>query len=194
MITLRFACALLAATLSFTVPGTAVGAEPQLTRAQALKRLSEDDPARRREAVARLGEVGVMADAKALVAQLRDTDEEVRSGAEDALWKIWARSGDAKVDKLYETGVRQMSEGLAKEAVATFTRIIEMKPDFAEAWNKRATVYFLMGEHKKSLADCDEVMKRNPSVLRGDCPGMAIATVHLFAFRENCDEHRRNIL
>ena len=55
-----------------------------------------------------------------------------------------------------------MSAGLAEEAVATFTRIIKMKPEFAEAWNKRATLYFFMGEHQKSLADCDEVMKRNP--------------------------------
>jgi tetratricopeptide (TPR) repeat protein len=103
-----------------------------------------------------------MADAKALVAQLRDTDEETRSSAEESLWKIWARSGDEKVDTLYRQGIRQMSEGLAKDAVATFSRIIEMKPGFAEAWNKRATLYFLMGEHQKSLADCDEVMKRNP--------------------------------
>jgi tetratricopeptide (TPR) repeat protein len=140
----------------------AVAAEPKLTRAQALQRLSDADAARRREAVARLGEVGVMADAKALVAQLRDTDEETRSGAEESLWKIWARSGDEKVDVQYRQGIRQMEAGLAKDAVATFSRIIELKPGFAEAWNKRATLYFLMGEHEKSLADCDEVMKRNP--------------------------------
>jgi tetratricopeptide (TPR) repeat protein len=139
-----------------------VAAEPKLTRAQALQRLSDVDAARRREAVARLGDVGIMADAKALVAQLRDTDEETRSGAEESLWKIWARSGDEKVDTLYRQGIRQMGEGLAQDAVATFSRIIDMKPGFAEAWNKRATLYFLMGEHEKSLADCDEVMKRNP--------------------------------
>jgi len=41
-------------------------------------------------------------------------------------------------------------------------RVILMKPDFAEGWNKRATVYYVLGEYAKSLADCDEVMKRNP--------------------------------
>jgi len=55
-----------------------------------------------------------------------------------------------------------MEEGELTDAIATFTRIIERKPDFAEAWNKRATLYFLVGELRKSLADCDEVMKRNP--------------------------------
>ena len=156
------ACALFAATLSVILPTGVAAAEAGLTRAEALQRLSETDAATRREAVARLGDVGVMADSKALVKQLRDADEDVRSRAEESLWKIWARSGDEKVDTLYRQGIRQMGEGLAQDAVATFSRIIEMKPGFAEAWNKRATLYFLMGEHRKSLADCDEVMKRNP--------------------------------
>jgi tetratricopeptide (TPR) repeat protein len=154
--------ALLAAAISMILFTSAVAAEPALTRAQALQRLSQADDAKRREAVARLGDVGVMADAKALVERLRDTDEDTRSAAEVSLWKIWARSGDEKVDKVYRLGVQQMSAGLATDALATFSRIIEMKPGFAEAWNKRATIYFLMGDHQKSLADCDEVMKRNP--------------------------------
>jgi tetratricopeptide (TPR) repeat protein len=56
-----------------------------------------------------------------------------------------------------------MRHGDGPGAVETFTKAIQRKPDFAEAWNKRATVYFLMGEHQKSLEDCDEVMKRNPA-------------------------------
>jgi tetratricopeptide (TPR) repeat protein len=41
--------------------------------------------------------------------------------------------------------------------------VIKRKPAFAEGWNKRATVLFLAGEFKRSLADCDQVMKRNPN-------------------------------
>jgi tetratricopeptide (TPR) repeat protein len=48
-------------------------------------------------------------------------------------------------------------------SIALFDEAIERKPGFAEAWNKRATAYFIMGEYKKSLADCDEVIKRNPN-------------------------------
>jgi len=55
-----------------------------------------------------------------------------------------------------------MNHGQAEAAIDTFTEIIRLKPDFAEAWNKRATVYFLIGEYDKSLRDCDEVIKRNP--------------------------------
>lgn len=140
----------------------ATESDQKLSRAQALQRLTHADAGKRREAAIRLGDVGVMADAKALVKELRDTDEDARKSAEEALWRIWSRSGNAKVDALYKRGVLEMADGEAEEAIATFSRIIEMKPDFAEAWNKRATVYFFIGELEKSLADCDEVMKRNP--------------------------------
>jgi tetratricopeptide (TPR) repeat protein len=103
-----------------------------------------------------------MADARALVRALKDSDEETRESAERALWQIWSRSGDAAIDQLYATGIQQMQDGELADAIATFTRIIERKPEFAEAWNKRATLYFLVGDLRKSLADCDEVMKRNP--------------------------------
>ena len=48
-------------------------------------------------------------------------------------------------------------------ALAVFDDIVQRKPAFAEGWNKRATLYFLLGEHDKSLKDCDEVLKRNPN-------------------------------
>jgi tetratricopeptide (TPR) repeat protein len=41
--------------------------------------------------------------------------------------------------------------------------VIKRKPAFAEGWNKRATALFLAGDFKRSLADCDQVMKRNPN-------------------------------
>ena len=158
MRTRLLACAVLAMTLAYPV----LAAGPALSRTEAVKRLSDADVSKRREAIARLGDVGQMTDASALVQELKDPEEVVRSEAEEALWRIWSRSGDAKVDTLYKKGMAQMSAGDGEGAVETFTRIIKMKPTFAEAWNKRATVYFLMEEYEKSLADCDEVMKRNP--------------------------------
>ena len=94
---------------------------------------------------------------------LADPDEVVRVLAEHSVWQVWSRSGDKDIDGQFQVGVEQMSRGDGEAAVETFTRIIQRKPDFAEAWNKRATLYFLMGENEKSLHDCDEVMKRNPA-------------------------------
>jgi tetratricopeptide (TPR) repeat protein len=133
-----------------------------MTRTQAARLLDSGDAQERKSGVGRLGEVGTMPDVPLLLRELRDPDEEARDEAQQAIWRIWSRSGDPEVDKLYETGIQQMSAGELDDSIATFTRIIKLKPDFAEGWNKRATVYFLAGDMRKSLADCDEVMKRNP--------------------------------
>ncbi len=141
--------------------GTAAQAQ-ELSREQAVQLLSDANAQTRRDATLRLGEVGRMDDVTLLLRSLRDPDEDTRDHAEQAIWRIWARSGDQEADRLYQTGIEQIDAGDLKQAIATFTRIIEIKPDFAEAWNKRATLYFLVGDLRKSLADCDEVMKRNP--------------------------------
>ncbi|HTK89939.1 MAG TPA: tetratricopeptide repeat protein [Verrucomicrobiae bacterium] len=133
------------------------------SREQALTDLSREDVEARRRAAAALGEVGRMEDVPALVQALRDRDGIVRALAENSLWGVWSHSGDPEVDALFELGVEQMNLRQGPSAVDIFTRIVEKKPEFAEGWNKRATVYFLMGEYDKSLRDCDEVMKRNPS-------------------------------
>jgi tetratricopeptide (TPR) repeat protein len=135
---------------------------PPLSREQALQALAHAEVQLRRQAVIRLGDVGVMSDTAALQRALRDADDGTRANAERAMWRIWERSGDPRVDKLYRTGVEQMSSGELQKGIATFTRIVELKPGFAEGWNKRATLYFLAGEYSRSLADCAEVIKRNP--------------------------------
>ena len=154
--------ALFAAVVSIALLSGAAAQAQELSREQAVRELSKADTKLRRDAASRLGEVGTMADATLLVKALRDADEDVRERAEQALWRIWARSGDQEVDKLYQVGVEQMSAGDLRQSIATFTRIIELKPEFAEGWNKRATLYFLVDDLRKSLADCDEVIKRNP--------------------------------
>jgi tetratricopeptide (TPR) repeat protein len=136
---------------------------PPLTREQALEDLKKPDVDARRRAAVRLGDLGVMADVPILLQALRDQDPVVQALVENSIWLVWSRSGDAQIDALFQVGLEQLNRRAGPAAVETFTRIIEKKPDFAEGWNKRATMYFLMGEYEKSLRDCDEVMKRNPA-------------------------------
>ena len=86
----------------------------------------------------------------------------MRDYAEQALWTLWSRSGDAALDALMARGVGEMQAGEHAAAIASFGEVVKRKPDFAEGWNKRATVYYLAGEYDKSIADCAEVLKRNP--------------------------------
>jgi len=136
--------------------------KPRPTREEALRDLTSPDVEARRLATAWLGELATPADLPALFGQLRDSDDLVRALTENSIWQTWSRSGDDKVDALFKIGVAQMNQGQAESALDTFTEIIKRKPEFAEGWNKRATIYFLIGEYDKSLADCDEVIKRNP--------------------------------
>ena len=116
----------------------------------------------RAEALAWIAGHGTQADANVLKEHLTDDNAYVRSVAEQALWTLWSRSGDDTVDGLLAAGVEQMRTGDLDGAIATFSAVITQKPEFAEGWNKRATALFLAGEFRRSLADCDEVMKRNP--------------------------------
>lgn len=116
----------------------------------------------RRRAAQALGQSGTMGDLPALVRALRDTDPGVRASSEASMWEIWSRSGDEEVDRLFTLGLAQMTASQGEAAVQTFSRIIRERPDFAEGWNKRATLYYLLGDYERSLADCQEVMKRNP--------------------------------
>jgi tetratricopeptide (TPR) repeat protein len=151
----------LAAVALLVLLSTAAHAAP-LGRADALAALDDRDVDRRRLAAAALAEHGTMADLPRLARALRDGDGLVRAIVERSMWEIWSRSGDPEIDRLLALGVEQMNERRPEAAVETFTTIIERRPDFAEGWNKRATVLYLIGEYRKSLADCDEVMTRNP--------------------------------
>ena len=142
------------------VPAALAGA---LGREQALAALASTDVEARRAAAEQLGEIGKMADADALLDALYDQDEMVRTLAEASVWQVWSRSGDARADALLQTGIRHMQDGQMGAAVDDFTHAIEIRPDFAEGWNKRATAYYLMGDLDQSLHDCDEVIRRNPN-------------------------------
>jgi len=132
------------------------------SRKLALTQLQSRDADARLAACALLAEIGKQEDLPFLQSHLFDEDDRIRSTAEAAIWRIWGRSGDAAADRLFERGLEQMRESRLRGAVDIFSRVIDMRPAFTEAWNKRATVYFLLGEDDLSLQDCGEVLKRNP--------------------------------
>jgi len=151
---------LLAAVLAAAAPA-AFAAAPH-TRSEALAALKDADPQRRAEAVVWLADRGAPRDAGLLHERLRDEDEGVRGIAEQGLWRLWGRSGDREVDARMEEAAQAMQAGEYPKAIEVLTAVIRKKPAFAEGWNRRATVYYLAGEFEKSIADCDEVLRRNP--------------------------------
>jgi tetratricopeptide (TPR) repeat protein len=80
----------------------------------------------------------------------------------EAIWETWTASGDAVLDRLMAQGLAQMQARDLEEAVATFTALIEKAPDFAEAWNKRATVNWMRGDYEASVADIQKTVALEP--------------------------------
>ena len=137
-------------------------ASPFASRTEALEGLAASDAARRADAVTWIAHHGTPADDDVLLRRLFDDSAVVRELAEQGLWMLWSRSGNDAIDALMEKGARQMQDGQFKDAIATYSEVIRRRPAFAEGWNRRATVLFLAGDFRRSLADCDQVMKRNP--------------------------------
>jgi len=149
-------------TVTLTCAAPAAFPAPK-NHAEAVAGLKHSDPAERAEAVAWLATNGRMADQPLLLKRLRDEDEDVRGTAEQGLWLLWMRSGDPAIDRALAEGTALMGAGRLPEAIAVFSEIIRRRPGFAEGWNKRATAYFLAGDYRRSLADCGEVVRRNPA-------------------------------
>jgi tetratricopeptide (TPR) repeat protein len=82
--------------------------------------------------------------------------------AEQAIWGLWTHSGSPTDDILLEQAVKAMNSRHYNEAVQILDALIEHAPDFAEAWNKRATVNYITGKLDRSLSDIDKVLELEP--------------------------------
>ena len=81
---------------------------------------------------------------------------------ERLIWTEWSRSGSRAMDLLLDRGTEAMRQGNLPAAVDHFSALIDHAPDFAEAWNKRATVFFMMEEYGLSVADIEQTLVLNP--------------------------------
>jgi len=163
---------------------------PYATRAEALKGLTAPEAEQRADAVIWIANNGQPADEAALRKRLTDDNPVVRKLAEQGVWLLWSRSGDDKIDVLMAQGADQMEGGQLHEAIATYSEVIKRKPAFAEGWNKRATALFLAGDFRRSLADCDQVLKRNPNHF-GALSGYGQIYFHLEQYDKAIDYWKR---
>lgn len=77
------------------------------------------------------------------------------------IWNIWSTHPTQKqLTQSLVKGSDLISKGELEAAYKIFSTIINSAPDWAEGWNKRATVLYLMGRYEDSLSDIDEVLKR----------------------------------
>jgi tetratricopeptide (TPR) repeat protein len=125
-----------------------------------LQRLTTaDDPLVRQAAVLALGLVGTLSSNMSLAASLRDDDWLVRRYAEDALWEVWFRGDDAN----HCWSLQQaMQLGDFAQTLAALDDLIREAPEFAEAYNQRAILFYRRGEFARSVDDCKTTLRMNP--------------------------------
>ena len=91
--------------------------------------------------------------------ELKVNKSKVASTIEQEIWKIWStHPTDAKLTARLEEGTQFLKDQKFLKAIEIFTEVINFDQNWAEAWNKRATVFYLIGEFKKSQNDIDKVL------------------------------------
>jgi tetratricopeptide (TPR) repeat protein len=109
-----------------------------------------------------------------LFAQLRVAESTKKaSGIEAEIWATWAYSGDELVDLHMSLGMKAMHAGALRLSLREFSTVIDLDQNFAEGWNKRATIYYMMGDYNKSVKDIERTLALEPRHY-GAISGMAL--------------------
>ena len=107
-----------------------------------------------------------------------------------SIWDIWHETNDPSIEADFYRGLESMRTGDLIMAVAFFTRVINKNPNFAEGWNKRATVYYMLGKFDASMMDIHETLKLEPRHF-GAMDGMGLIFIHLEQFDKAIDIYNR---
>jgi tetratricopeptide (TPR) repeat protein len=78
------------------------------------------------------------------------------------IWDIWSIADNQETQIIFDEANQFMDVGELDNAIALFTKVVKQSPEFAEGWNKRATVYFLKGELNKSISDIEKTLNLEP--------------------------------
>jgi tetratricopeptide (TPR) repeat protein len=122
-------------------------------------------------------------DEKEALAALKGNDLEIAAAAEAILWRIWCSSSNSEIARIFRAGVGAMQSGLLDDAESFFGNIIDALPEFAEGWNKRATVRYMRKNFLGAIADCQETLARNPNHF-GAAAGQGLCHLSLCQFPE----------
>jgi tetratricopeptide (TPR) repeat protein len=89
-------------------------------------------------------------------------DEESAKAIADAIERIWLHSGSATIDLLMERSIKAMAEKKTELALKLLDSVVELAPDFTEAWNRRAYVHFVQNDIQHALGDLRRTLALDP--------------------------------
>lgn len=89
-------------------------------------------------------------------------DEESAKAITDAIERVWLHSGSDTIDLLMERSIKAMSEKKTELAMKLLDSVVELAPDFTEAWNRRAYIYFVQNDVDRALGDLRRALALDP--------------------------------
>ena len=111
--------------------------------------------------------------------ELKNDNPVLSFKVEQKIWKLWStHPNDEKLTTVLAEGAAAVNNSQLSEAINIFTKVIELDPNWAEAWNKRATVFYLVGQFQKSQDDIDKVLNLEKRHF-GALAGQGLSLIHI---------------
>jgi tetratricopeptide (TPR) repeat protein len=99
----------------------------------------------------------------ALFAELkRERNEKAAERIANRIWEAWAHSGSASIDLMMGWSKTAMDAKKFDVALDFLDQVVTISPAYAEGWNRRATVHFMMQNYAKSMADINHTLQLEP--------------------------------
>ncbi|MEB3291549.1 MAG: tetratricopeptide repeat protein [Synechococcales bacterium] len=96
-----------------------------------------------------------------LLQNLKSPDEAVREMATQKLWRAWFEQKGLVGFQVLQRAQELIDAEELNQAEVLLSQLIQNLPDFAEAWNRRAVLYFMQRRYRKAIADCQQVVQLN---------------------------------
>ena len=89
-------------------------------------------------------------------------DQASAKHVEGRIWALWTQTSSDTTMLLMTRAKTAIEKKQPDVALKLLDKVVKLKPDYVEGWNRRATIYYLQNEYAKSMADIREVLKREP--------------------------------
>ena len=126
-----------------------------------------------------------------LFKKLKTGSDELTNKTEQKIWKIWStHPTNEKLTMILANGSDLVNNNQLLEAIEIFSEAINQDPNWAEAWNKRATVYYMIGEFQKSQNDIDKVLEIEERHF-GALAGQGLVNIQLENYEKAIESYKK---
>ena len=128
---------------------------------------------------------------KLLFKELKTGSAELMHLTEKKIWDIWStHPTDKKLTEILSEGSTYVNNNQLNKAIEIFSKVINLDPTWAEAWNKRATVLYMIGEYQKSQNDIDKVLELEERHF-GALAGQGLVNIKLQNYEKALESYRK---